>query len=153
MSSRPGWLFILGEHKATEWVLKHETMGFRGSASGIDIRVGDRLLIYVTRGALNNPRGDESQIVGYGKITEAVSPNKIVIGGRDYGATCGFHLTLQFPLRHGLPFAPLVPSLDFISNKKAWYAYIRRAVVQVPSPDVEKIVVACDHLDMDGGLR
>jgi hypothetical protein len=125
-------------------------MGFRESASVPDIQSGDQVFVYATRSIMRNPSRDQSQILGYGTIVAAPVRKAKVIGNYCYPVTCRFDLAVKFPLRYGVPFAPLVPDLAFIRNKAAWAAYMRRTVVRVPSSDAKRLVAACDRHSGNG---
>ncbi len=143
MSGGRAWLFVLGERTWAERVVGSREMGFRDDVHAERIKSGDGVALYVTRGAFHNPTRDRASIVGVGHATGSPSRAPMTIEGHTFPWTCPFDLDVEFPLRSGAPFAPLVPELSFIRKKEAWFNYVRRALVPIPDGDYQILAGAC----------
>jgi predicted RNA-binding protein len=108
------------------------------------IRPGDRLVLYVARGAFHNPTRDESQLVG---LAEAVGPVRrfprpVRIAGRSFVCGCDLRLEIVLPERRRVPVRPLVPRLSFVRREEVWGQYFRSGLVRVPPQDLEVLAEA-----------
>lgn len=102
-----------------------------------EVKVGDMLVFYV------KPK----RIAGVYKVIAKPFVDKEKVFG-----TAGFSEEETFPHRvkletFALPKEPvsfdnLVPRLDFISNKKKWPGYLRKAMQAIPKGDYEKILTS-----------
>jgi hypothetical protein len=63
-------------------------------------------------------------------------------GGREYSIAVDFRITSLAPRGHGVQLAPLVPGLESFPNKRAWSAYLRRALVPLTARDARKFATA-----------
>lgn len=146
------WLVVLGEREALEWVLRSKRMAFRAHVPTASISVGDRLALYVTRGAHHSPTRDEAQVLATGEFASAVENVPAVVAGEQFPRSC--RIRLDEPVlqpREGLPFRPLVDRLTFIRKKDGWAAYVRTTLVKLPDDDLallrrelEKFAVTAD---------
>ncbi|HKF79950.1 MAG TPA: hypothetical protein VKB17_03920, partial [Thermoleophilaceae bacterium] len=64
------YLLILGEREALAWVLREQRMAFsaRRARSASALTLGDRLLLYTTRGCFHNPTRDRGRVIGAGEV-------------------------------------------------------------------------------------
>lgn len=116
-------------------------MGFRKRPPSM-MRGGDDVAIYLTRGAFRNPTRDYSRIVALGTVGSDPEAAEVAIAGELYSYRCNLQVVTQMEIRKGLPFGPLVEALDFVRNKRAWAAYMRRTVVSVLPSDFTLIANA-----------
>jgi hypothetical protein len=128
------WLIVLNDQAAAAWVLKHKRMAFRNRA-GPDLQPGERMAVYLTRGAFHNPTRGRSLIVALGYIDSSVVAEPIIVAGQTYDRSCALTFDSQAPLNDGLPFSQLVEKLQFIDKKDAWGAYLRRTFVRLSDED------------------
>jgi hypothetical protein len=111
------------------------------------IRRGDKLFLYTSRAAFNNPTRDESQLLGLATARTAVArlSRPVVIADRQFVVGCKLHLQVVLPLRRALPFRPLVDRLSFVARKDAWSAYMRSSLIRLPTGDahvLERALIA-----------
>lgn len=106
-------------------------------ARALNIRPGDRLFLYTSRGAFNNPTRDEPQLLGVAKVLTPVATLRkpAVIAEREFVVGCELQIELAMPLRAGVPFRPLVRRMQFIPPKDIWSAYMRSSLIKLPSRD------------------
>jgi hypothetical protein len=135
-------LIVLSNAVAASWVLENEAMAFRSSVRGRRPSPGDRFAIYVSRGAHRNPSRDEAQIVAIGTIQSEAIERPVTVAGQRYELICALSIDTQLPLRKGVPFRPLVNSLQFIRKKNGWASYVRRTIVAIPEADYDLISAA-----------
>src|SRR5262245_53729105 len=100
-----------------------------------EIEGGDRLVLYVGRGAYHNPKRDESQVVGMPTVRSGLKDctSSVQIGERQFFCTCPLTLDAVLPERQGLPIRPLVPRLSFIKRPEVWGQYVRSSLVPLGS--------------------
>lgn len=137
-------LLILGERAGVAWVLTHEQMAFarhRRAEAG-QVSVGDRFLLYTTRGCFHNPTRDRGRVIGHAYVTSSVTPlgEPVTIAGRDFELSCSIRVDQLLPRGEGVILSELVPELAVFPNPNAWSARLRRPVLTLPQPDVDLIV-------------
>jgi hypothetical protein len=142
------WLVAFGEIEGLRWVMEQRRMAFsEGLAKrATKIRVGDTLLLYVTRGAFHNPTRDRSQLVGVATVRSPARrlSRPVFIAGRDFVATCRIQVETTLPERGGVPFEPLVQRMTFIRRKDAWGQYLRAGLIALPPDDFKVLSDAID---------
>jgi hypothetical protein len=131
-------MIILGDCDAIGWVLSNGRMAVNGRVAALP-DPGERVALYVTRGAYRNPTRDRAQIIGLAEVTEPPRTADVVVAGRSYAKSFGLRFDDVAEQRAGLPFEPLVPRLRFISNKASWGGAVRRPVVRLPEADFRLI--------------
>jgi len=131
-------MIVLGNGDAIAWVLSKERMAVNARLTALP-DPGDRIVLYVTRGAYHNPTRDRSQVIGLAEATGRPSIGRIEVAGRSYGKSFGLRLDDIADIGRGLPFEPLVPRLGFIANKASWGGALRRPVVKLPESDFSVI--------------
>src|SRR6187401_3413296 len=82
------YLLVLGDRAALAWVLKNERMAFPDyrRAETRALKVGDRLLLYTTRGCFRSPGRDRSRVIGEAIVTSNVGTldQPVEISGRRF---------------------------------------------------------------------
>jgi hypothetical protein len=143
---RGGWVVVLAEAEGLRWVLARSRMAWtEASARRAErIRPGDRLVLYVARGAFHNPTRDESQLVGLAEVVGPVRrfPRPVRIAGRSFVCGCDLRLEVVLPERRGVPVRPLVPRLSFVRREEVWGQYFRSGLVRVPPKDLQVLAEA-----------
>ncbi len=123
------WVVVLAEAEGLRWVLEHSRMAWTEASAtrASRIRPGDRIVLYVGRGAFHNPTRDESQLLGFAEVTSPVRrlPRPVELGGRTFVVGCDLRLERVLPERHGVPIRPLVGRLSFVKRKDVWGQYCR----------------------------
>jgi hypothetical protein len=132
------WMIILGDCDAIAWVLSNGRMAVNGRVAALP-DPGERVALYVTRGAYRNPTRDRAQIIGLAQVTEPPEISEVVVAGRSYAKSFGLRFDDVAEPRAGLPFEPLVPRLRFIGNKASWGGAVRRPVVRLSEADFRVI--------------
>jgi hypothetical protein len=140
---RATYLLIIGDREALAWVLTGEQMAFpptRASAAR-QLRIGDRLLIYTTRGCFHNPGRDRGRVIGTAAVESPVEQldRPVVIAGREFTTGCSLIIESLAPLGRGIELAPLVPDLDVFPEPNSWSAYMRRPLLALTPQDARLI--------------
>lgn len=135
-----GWLIVFGEIEGLRWVIRSKRMAWSAATCprASRLRPGDQLILYVGRGAFNNPSRDRSQLVGLAEVLSPVRPLRkpVVIAGREFVCACDLRLQSILPERGGVPMEPYVERLGFIRRKDVWGAYLRSGLVELPTDDL-----------------
>lgn len=141
-----GWVVVLAEAEGLRWVLERSRMAWTEASArrAAHIRPGDRLVLYVARGAFHNPTRDESQLLA---LAEVVGPVRrlrapLELAGRRFVVGCDLRFEAVLPERRGVPVRPLVRRLSFVKRKDAWGQYFRSGLVRVPPEDLEVLAGA-----------
>jgi len=133
------YLLVLGDRAALAWVLKNERMAFPDyrRAETRALKVGDRLLLYTTRGCFRNPGRDRGRVIGEAVVTSKVTTlgQPVVISGRRFPVGCRISVTRLAALREGVALRDLVPDLDAFPNKETWAIRLRRPLVLLSAHD------------------
>jgi hypothetical protein len=138
------YLLIIGNREALGWILTSRRMAFPDASRPEVrlIRIGDRLLIYTTRGAFGNPKRDRGRVVGTATVKSQVArlERPIRFGEREYPVGCDLDIGLVLPLGAGVELGPLVPELDtFAEHRQAWPMLLRRPLLRLTERDSERI--------------
>jgi hypothetical protein len=133
------YLLVLGERTAIRWVLEQERMAFPATprAEVRALRPGDRLFLYATRGAWNNPTRDRGRIIGMATSADPVVTldPPVEIAGRTFYSGCALCIDGVVPYPRGLEVQPLVNRLEAFPKPHAWSIYLRRALLCLPDGD------------------
>ncbi|WP_182885197.1 hypothetical protein [Microbispora sp. H10885] len=144
MRENASYLLILGDRQAIAWVLHEQRMAFPPTSRSeiAQVRPGDELLIYTTRGAYRNPTRDRGRIIGHAVVTSDVRrlDKPVHIGGRDYPTGCELNIDRLAPWGRGVELQPLVARLDAFPNPAAWSIKLRRALLRLPEKDAVLIL-------------
>jgi hypothetical protein len=135
------YLVILGDHEAISWVLREERMAFPATRRSevAALASGDRLFLYATRGAWRNPTRDRGRIIATAtaRSTAQALDAPIAIAGRTFVSGCKLEIDGLTPYPSGLELQPLVEQLSAFPKPEAWSVYLRRALLALPTLDVE----------------
>ena len=127
------WLVVLGEVEGLRWVLASKKMAFTAARRTLAARIepGDRIVLYVGRGAYHNPTRDRSQIIGLATAKTQVKDlrSRITIGGREFACACDLEIDVALPERQGTPIDPLVGRLSFVKRPEVWGQYFRSSLI------------------------
>ncbi|MGN9911106.1 hypothetical protein ACTMTJ_26475 [Phytohabitans sp. LJ34] len=137
------YLLILGDRDAIAWVLREQRMAFPATprAEVAALAVDDRLLLYATRGAWGNPTRDRGRVIGSATVRSTVRAldEPLEIAGRSFHSGCDLRIDGLVPYPGGVALQPLVGRLAAFPKPEAWSVYLRRALLQLPQPDVDLI--------------
>jgi hypothetical protein len=143
-ASRPSrYLLILGDRDGLAWVLRNRRMAFTESRAAEirELRSGDRLFLYTSRGCYHNPTRDRGRVIGKAETTSAVTrlDEPIAIGNREFSYACDIELDSLAPFRKGVILADLVPRLEVFPDERSWSARMRRPLLVLPAKDARLI--------------
>jgi hypothetical protein len=140
------WVVVLGDRDGLRWVVKNDMMAWtKGSArKAAEIRCGDGLILYVTRGAFHNPARGEAQLVAEVRALEQPRPlaQPFLLAGRTFVSACRLRFTLLLPEKKGAPVRPIVENLAFVRRKDTWGQYFRSGLIEVPGEDFDVMAQA-----------
>jgi hypothetical protein len=135
------WLVVLGEVNGLRWVMANSRMAFTAARRSLasQIEAGDRIALYMGRGAYHNPTRDRSQVIGLAAARSRVRNLRtpIRIAGRVFVCVCDLHIDLVLPERHGAPVEPLISNLSFVKRPDVWGQYFRSSLVPIGKPDFD----------------
>jgi hypothetical protein len=139
----PAYLLILGDRDGLLWVLQNRRMAFTESraAEVADLRAGDRLFLYTSRGCYHNPTRDRGRVIGEAEAKEAPTrlAKPISIGGRVFSYACDIELRSLAPFREGVVLADLVRRLEVFPDQRSWSARMRRPLLALSARDARLI--------------
>jgi len=134
------YLLVLGDRRALAWVLRKERMAFapRWRSLAAQLRPGDGLLLYATRGCFGNPTRDRGELIGEASVLTAAEElsKPVTLGQRTLSLACGISVDSLTPLRSGVELAPLVSRLRAFRRDRAWAGQLRRPLLPLPEEDV-----------------
>jgi hypothetical protein len=138
------YLLPISDREPLAWVLSEGRTAFpsyrRREAEALE--VGDKLLLYTTRGCFRNPTRDRGRVIGVASVAgpASVLAEPVRFGEREF--PIGMDLTIDqlAPRGAGAELAPLIPKLsESFPNPRAWSARLRRALVPVSARDASMI--------------
>jgi hypothetical protein len=138
------FLLPIADRKPLGWILGEQRTAFPPGRAreAQELRPGDRLLLYTTRGCFHNPTRDRGRIIGLATVTARSSRLRrpVRFGDREYTVGVQFSIERLAPRRQGVELAPLVPQLASFPNPRAWSGRMRRALVPLTSEDANLLV-------------
>lgn len=138
-SGQQTYLVLLAEREAVSWVLANQRMAFPASraADARQLRVGDRLLLYTTRGCFHNPTRDRGRIIAEASVAQAAREpsDPLELIGRTFTLEVGLQIASAAPIHRGVVLSELVERLDVFPNKAAWSARMRRTTLKLGRRD------------------
>ena len=86
-----------------------------------------------------NPTRDRGRIIGRAMARSAVRTldAPIEIADRTFVSGCDLRIDSLAPYPSGLELQPIVEQLSAFPKPEAWAIYLRRALLALPSPDVD----------------
>jgi hypothetical protein len=142
--ARPSaYLLILGDRDGLAWVLRNRRMAFTESraAEVSELRRGDRLFLYTSRGCYHNPTRDRGRVIGEAETTSAPArlDEPVAIGDREFAYACDIGLKSLAPFRDGVVLADLVPRLEVFPDERSWSVRLRRPLLALTAKDARLI--------------
>ncbi|MET8007917.1 hypothetical protein [Nonomuraea glycinis] len=133
------YLLILADRRAIAWVLESQQMAFPPTARAEvrDLKPGDELFIYITRGAYQNPSRDRGRVVGRATAVSAVEwlPEAVKIGPREFPRGCKIDVHKLAPWGAGVELVPLLARMEVFPVPQVWSAKLRRPMLRIPASD------------------
>lgn len=139
--SNPTYLMMLGTGRGLAYVMRERKMAFPPTRR-IRLEVGDRLLLYTTRGVFGSPSRDRGRVVGTAQITSPIIPfdKERHIAGRAYSSGCDLDISGLAPLDQGIVLADIVDQLQvFQPDPRTWSSRMRRSILALPAQDAALI--------------
>lgn len=133
------YLLILADRRAIAWVLESQRMAFPPTARAEvrDLRPGDELFIYTTRGAYQNATRDRGRVVGRATALSEVEwlPEAVKIGAREFPRGCDIKIHDLAPWGSGVELAPLLSRMEVFPVPQVWSSKLRRPMLRIPPAD------------------
>jgi hypothetical protein len=133
------YIVVIGERSALAWVLTAQRMAFPEyrAREAAELKTGDELFLYTTRGCFHNPGRDRGRIIGTAKATSGVESLEppFEVAGRSFGIGCQLALVALAPYGEGIELPPLVDEMETFPNKAGWTTRMRRPLVPIPRQD------------------
>jgi hypothetical protein len=135
------WLFVLGEADGLRWVIENKRMAFtqpRCRTAG-QIRRGDDVILYVTRGAFHNPTRDQPQMAALMRVRSGAVELRppLELAGRTFRCQVGLTPVVVLPERKGVPVRPIVNRLQLVKRSEVWGQYFRSSLIELGSSDFD----------------
>jgi hypothetical protein len=135
------YLLPIADREPLAWILDEQRTAFPShrAREAEQLKPGDTLLLYTTRGCFRNPTRDRGRIVGDATVTERSGALRTPIhfGGREYPIGVRFRIERLAPRSTGVELSPLVPRLASFPDPSTWSARMRRALVPLTHEDAE----------------
>jgi hypothetical protein len=138
------YLLPISDREPLAWILSASRTAFpphrRREAEALE--VGDKLLLYTTRGCFRNPTRDRGRVIGVATVARPARElaRPVRFGDREF--PIGLDLEIESLVSRGLgvELAPLIPKLrESFPNPRAWSARLRRALVPLAPSDAAAI--------------
>jgi hypothetical protein len=133
------YLLIIGDREALAWILREGRTAFPPGRerSAKELRVGDRLLVYTTRGCFRNPTRDRGRVLGVAVVMSEVEDleEPVLLAEREFTTGCTLQIEALAPLHQGVELAPLVSRLKVFPDAASWSAVMRRPLLSLPAAD------------------
>lgn len=108
------------------------------------VKIGDTLLMYTVKEIINKEHLPSAIATEYEVISEVFEDTKPLFETPLYLRNEKFPLRIKIKIikifNEPILFAPLIPNLSFIKNKKMWSGSIRTAMREIPEEDYQKII-------------
>lgn len=124
-------ILVIGERRALTWILEHERMAFPEYRDASYLAVGDRLLLYTTRGCFHNPTRDRGRIIGEATVKSPVRAldEAVAIGDRRFSTGCRLTIESLARFATGVDLSSFVEQLDAFPDRASWSVRMRRVLV------------------------
>jgi hypothetical protein len=144
------YILPIADRDPLGWIISNQRTAVgahrRREAEALEPR--DRLFLYTTRGCFRNPTRDRSRIVGVARVLGRAQVRKDAVQfvGHVYEVEIPLRIESLAPYRTGVDFADLIGRLDSFPNRRAWPAYLRRALVPITSRDADLLASRLSHV-------
>lgn len=140
------YLLVVGDRKPLAWILSQQRTAFtsRRSSIAIQLKVGDHIMIYTTRGCFRNPTRDRGRLIAEARVASNIVEleKPVEFGGKSFTKGCGLKIDHISPLGQGPILADFVDQLDTFPS--AWATHIRRSLVPLNKKDFTILKKALD---------
>lgn len=135
-------LAVLGEREGIVWVLRNQRIAFpapRYASRRPELRKGDIVYLYTTRGAFRNPTRDQGRVVGRAVVTRGteVLTEPVVLADREFPYEARIRVGALAPFGAGVPLRDYVARLECMPKPEKWFAYLRRSLVPLTEADAQ----------------
>lgn len=134
----------ISDREPLAWILTESRTAFpsyrRREAEALE--VGDKLLLYTTRGCFRNPTRDRGRVIGVASVAGPARElaKAVRFGEREFPIGLDLAIERPVPRGEGVELAPLIPQLtESFPKPGAWSARLRRALVPVATRDAATI--------------
>ncbi|MCP2342986.1 hypothetical protein [Actinomadura rupiterrae] len=147
-SRHNNYLLVVGDREGLAWILKEGRMllpSKRNRAAG-DIRSGDRILIYTSRGCFRNPTRDRGRVIAEVIATSdvAILADELKVAGKIFNRSCSFSIGKMAREGEGVDLAQHVAKLNTFPDK--WHTHIRRTIVPISGQDRDLLMDALERI-------
>ncbi|GAB3168950.1 hypothetical protein GCM10027059_32860 [Myceligenerans halotolerans] len=134
------YLLIIGDREALGWILTESRTAFpsAGRREVAELREGDTLFLYTTRGCFKNPTRDRGRVIGTTRVGGPVErlDEPVRFSEREFPVGCPIEIGALAYLGLGVDLAPLVEDLDaFGRTEHAWSIHLRRPLLRMSDDD------------------
>jgi hypothetical protein len=133
------YLLPIADREPLAWIVAEQrtAVGAHRRSEAEALEPGDRILLYTTRGCFRNPTRDRGRVIGVARVESLARelPDPVRFGEREYPVEVHLSIESLAPRGSGVELAPLVDRLESFPNRRAWSAYLRRALVPLARED------------------
>lgn len=131
---------MIAARDALRWVLDSERMAFPATRERMateQLKIGDSLFLYTTRGAFGNPGRDMGRVICEARITTDAARlrSPILLAGRTFTTACSVSIEQLVPFGSGVIVANYVNQMDAFPVPHAWSTRLRTALREISPRD------------------
>lgn len=135
------YLMPIADRDPLAWIVAGQRTAFisHRAREAEALELGDRVLLYATRGCFHNPTRDRGRVIDSASVVgraEALD-EPVRFGEREFPLAVNLDIRLLAPCREGVVLAPLVERLDAFPDPDSWSARMRRALVPLGKRDAD----------------
>lgn len=133
------YLLPIADRDPLAWIVAEQrtAVSERRRREAEALKPGDRVFLYTTRGCFRNPTRDRGRVIGIAVVTRRAREldDPVRFRGREYPIEIALRIESLAPLGAGVELTSLLDRLESFPNKRAWSAYMRRAIVPLAQKD------------------
>jgi hypothetical protein len=133
------YLLPIADREPLAWIVAEQrtAVSERRRREAETLEPGDRLFLYTTRGCFRNPTRDRGRVIGIAEVTRRAREldDPVRFGSREYPIEIALRIESLAPRGAGVELTSLLDRLESFPNKRAWSAYMRRALVPLAQRD------------------
>jgi hypothetical protein len=133
------YLLPISDRDPLAWIVAEQrtAVGAHRRQQAESLQPGDRIWLYTTRGCYRNPTRDRGRVIGEAEVAAKAREVKdpVRFGDREYPIEVPLKIKSLVPQRAGVELASLLDQLESFPNRRAWSAYMRRALVPLTDTD------------------
>lgn len=144
------YILPVADREPLAWIVSEQrtAVGAHRRREAEALQAGDRLFLYTTRGCFRNPTRDRGRVIGVARVVRPAraAGEPVRFAGREYEIEIPLRIESLAPRHAGVDLANLIGRLDSFPNRRAWPAYLRRALVPLTPADAKLLASELESL-------